>query len=263
MVPSPASLPGGAALRADAERNRLALLAAAREVFAVQGVEAPLEEVAARAGVGIATLYRRFPNRRALVAAALADQLARYLDIADHALAEEDPWQGFAWFVQQVCALQANDRGLGDLLFMALQEAKEVDRLRRLAQARTAALIERAKIAGSLRPDFVEEDVRLLLLGQAAVVRVTSKDAPDAWKRYVALMLDGFRNENRPELPGPPTKAQLARAMRRFAQERGCTQRSERTQAKSVKDHEATSKPPSGAGSTDNHPPRLRAGTRS
>src|SRR5262247_4053376 len=116
----PAAARGGPRrLRVDAERNRAALLAAAREVFAEQGLEAPLEEVALRAGVGIATLYRRFPNRRQLVAAALVDTFAQYAEAAERALAVSDPWAGFAGFIERICELQAADRGLSDLLSMA------------------------------------------------------------------------------------------------------------------------------------------------
>lgn len=209
-------------LRADAERNRLALIDAAQQVFAEQGIDAPLEEVAARAGVGIATLYRRFPTRHELVVAALTERIAQYLAIAERALAADDPWEGFSGFVEQVCALQAYDRGLSDLLFIALPANETVERLRRLAQARTAALIGRAQDAGVLRREVVHEDLRLMLLAQAEIVRVTSKDAPHAWRRYVALMLDAFCVTHGRPLPPPPTKAQLARAMRRSADERGC-----------------------------------------
>lgn len=209
-------------LRADAERNRLALIDAAQRVFAEQGIDAPLEEVAGLAGVGIATLYRRFPTRHALVVAALTDRIAQYLAIAERALADEDPWRGFSGFVEQVCALQADDRGLSDLLFISLPASEAIGRLRRLAQSRTAALIERGKAAGILRPDLVHEDLRLMLLAQAAIVQLTNKDAPDAWRRYVALMLDSFCTQQGRSLPPPPSKAQLARAMRRTAEERGC-----------------------------------------
>src|ERR1700719_3163513 len=90
-------------LRADAERNRTAILAAAQEVFAEQGLEAPLVEIAARAGVGIATLYRRFPDRQQLVAAALAGKITQYAEAAALALAAADPWAGFASFTEQAC----------------------------------------------------------------------------------------------------------------------------------------------------------------
>jgi AcrR family transcriptional regulator len=79
-------------LRADAARNRDAIVAVARDVFAEQGLEAPLEAIAARAGVGIATLYRRFPTREKLVSAALVDKVAEYVDAARQALAVPDPW---------------------------------------------------------------------------------------------------------------------------------------------------------------------------
>ena len=92
-------------LRADAVRNRDAIVAVAREVFAEQGLEAPLELIAARAGVGIATLYRRFPTREKLVAAALTEKVAEYAEAAEQALAVADPWSGFAGFVQRICEL--------------------------------------------------------------------------------------------------------------------------------------------------------------
>ncbi len=229
VVTAGATSSGVVQLRADAERNRLALIDAARAVFADQGLEAPLEEIAARAGVGIATLYRRFPTRQDLAVAALIERLERYVAIGEDALEVPDAWTGFSTFVEQACALQADDRGLSDLLFMALPGSEEVERLRRLAQARTAELIERAKADGRLRPDFVPEDLRLLLLGQAAIVRVTGKEAPGAWRRYVALMLDAFCAQDRPVLPVAPTKAQMTKAMRRFAEERGCAVRGTRT----------------------------------
>src|SRR6266404_3633713 len=84
-------------LRADAARNRAAIVAVARDVFAEQGLEAPLETIAARAGVGIATLYRRFPSREKLVAAALTEKVAAYAEVAEQALTVADPWVGFAW----------------------------------------------------------------------------------------------------------------------------------------------------------------------
>ena len=91
--PQASRLPGAAdpqasrRLRADAARNRAAIVAVARDVFAEQGLEAPLEAIAARAGVGIATLYRRFPTREKLVAAALTEKVAEYAEAAERALA--------------------------------------------------------------------------------------------------------------------------------------------------------------------------------
>ena len=97
-------------LRADAARNRSAILAAARAVFAERGLEAPLEDIALRAGVGIATLYRRFPDREQLVAAALEEKVGQYAQAAAEALATDDPWAGFANYVERICEFQADDQ---------------------------------------------------------------------------------------------------------------------------------------------------------
>lgn len=202
------------------------IVAVAREVFAEQGLEAPLEAIAARAGVGIATLYRRFPTREKLVAAALTEKVAEYAQAAEQALAVTDPWAGFAGFVQRICELQAGDRGLSDLLSMTLSADEQVEQLRETANDRVITLIERAKAEGKLREDFVGEDLVLLLIATAAVMHVTHADAPEAWRRFVALALDAFRRrQDSAGLPEPPSAAQMTRAMLRLAAERGCGER--------------------------------------
>jgi AcrR family transcriptional regulator len=199
-------------LRADAERNRAAIIEVAREVFAEQGLEAPLEAIAARAGVGIATLYRRFPSREKLVAAALVEQVGAYAEAAERALATADPWSGFAGFVQQICELQAGDRGLSDLLSMTLSADEHIEQLRRSANDLIIRVIDRAKAEGNLRRDFVGEDLVLLLIATAAVMKVTRQDAPDTWRRFVALSLDGAWASGRAStwLPRPGSRSWLA-----------------------------------------------------
>ncbi len=209
-------------LRADAARNRAAIVAAARAVFAEQGLDAPLEEIALRAGVGIATLYRRFPAREQLVAAALIEKVTQYADAAADALAACDPWVGFVGYVHQVCELQAGDRGLSDLLSMALAADEHIEQLRATANAQVVELVERAKAAGRLRDDFVGEDLLLMLIASAAIGQVMHADCPDAWRRFVALVLDALERRDAPALPPPPSSAQMYEAMRRLAGERGC-----------------------------------------
>ncbi len=209
-------------LRADAARNRDAIVAAAREVFAERGLEAPLEEIALRAGVGIATLYRRFPAREQLVSAALIDKVTQYAEAAERALTVPDPWAGFVSYIQRICELQADDRGLSDLLCMTLPADEHVEQLRRRANGQLAELIERAKAAGQLRGDFVGEDLVLLLIANAAVVHVTRADAPGAWRRFAALATDAFQRHDGHRLPAPPSTAQMTQAMLRIARERGC-----------------------------------------
>ena len=214
--------PGPRRLRADAERNRTAIVAAAREVFAEHGLEAPLEEIAQRAGVGIATLYRRFPAREHLVAAALLEKVTQYADAASQATAASDPWAGFTEYVRRICELQAADRGLSDLLSMTLAADERIEQLRAAANAQVVSLIDRAKAAGKLRADFVGEDLLLLLIASAAVGQLTRADAPDAWRRFVALVLDAFECRDAPPLPPAPSTEQMVRAMRRLAAVKGC-----------------------------------------
>ena len=223
LTPADRRLPRSArGLRADATRNRLAILTAARQVFAEQGLRAPLEEIARRADVGIATLYRRFPTRERLVAAALIEKIIQYENAASQALAEPDPWEGFAGLVRRICELQANDRGLSDLLSMTLPASDEVEQLRAEAHGHVTELVRRAKAAGRLRPDFAAEDLLLVLIANAAVAHVTSPDAPDAWRRFVELILDAFQYTGGASLPPAPSTGQMTQAMARLAKDRGC-----------------------------------------
>ena len=211
-------------LRSDAERNRLTVLEAARGAFAEQGVEASLEEIARRAGVGIGTLYRHFPRgREQLVAEALVDQVSRYVAAAEQALQVPDPWAGFARFVETICAMEAADRGLGDLFAMALPADERIEELRAQANEMAGELILRAQTAGVLREEFVAEDLVLLLIANTAILHVTRDDAPAASRRWVGLFLDAVRT-GRPagRLPEAPSSEELRRAMVRMARSRGC-----------------------------------------
>jgi AcrR family transcriptional regulator len=217
----PAHEPSARALRADAERNRERILAAAREVFAERGLDAPFEAIAQRAEVGQATLYRRFPRREDLIAACFAPKLAEYAAALEDALAAPDAWTGFCGFLEHVCAMQAADQGVQDVLTTTFPTAREVEAQRAHAFERLTALIRRAQSQGGLRADFVPEDVVLLLLANAGVVRAMRHAAPDAWRRFVGLMLDALRADRAHPLPPPPTPAQTYRAMLSVAHRSG------------------------------------------
>ena len=158
-------------LRIDAARNRGQIVEAAQAAFAERGLDVPLEDVAGRAGVGIATLYRRFPTRQELIAACFERRVAEYARAAEEALEAADPWIGFCAYVQRVCAMQAADRGLKDVLNRTFPDAKTLEAHRRRGYDLIVRLIERAKDAGTLREDFVPEDLALLLMANAGVVR--------------------------------------------------------------------------------------------
>ena len=203
-------------LRADAERNRRRIVEAAQAVFAEAGLEVPLEVIAQRAGVGIATLYRRFPTREDLVAASFAPKMAAYRAAVAAALQAADAWDGLCSFAARACAMQAADRGLSDVLAQTFPTAKAFEAQRAEAYHKLAELVGRAQAQGSLRPDFVMEDFVLLLMANAGVVQATREVAPEASRRFVALLLDGFRAEGAHPLPAPPTPARLYRAMLRL-----------------------------------------------
>src|ERR1035437_5331256 len=206
-------------LRIDAERNRSRIVEAAQADFAERGLDVPLEEVAEHAGVGIATLYRRFATRDALIAACFERRIAEYARAAEEALEAPDGWSGFCAYIERVCAMQAADRGLKDVLTRTFPDAHRLEAHRTRGYAMAVRLVERAQAEGSLRPDFVFEDLVLLLMANAGVVQGAGDAAPDAWSRFVRLMLDGFRSEGASELPTPPTPRQMITAMRRLSRE--------------------------------------------
>ena len=104
-------------LRKDAERNRQRVLEAARELFAVKGMEATLNDVAQHANVGVGTVYRRFATKEELVDAIFADGIDQVVCLAESALQHGDSWEGFVWFVEHLCELTATDRGLRQMVY--------------------------------------------------------------------------------------------------------------------------------------------------
>ena len=180
-------------LRADAARNRDKLLHAARAVLGEQGLDAPLEEVARRAGVSIGTLYNHFADRAALVAAILPGQLSPLDPIAEQALADPDPWHGFVVFLEGVFALQARDRGLNDAV--ARNAPGSADPAASCAGfSHIDRIIGRAKDAGGLRADYTAHDLTTLVWAVSRIIQLTADTDPSAWRRFLALHLDGLRS---------------------------------------------------------------------
>ena len=209
-----------AALRADAARNRERVVQAAREVFAEQGLDASTNAIARRAGVGVATLFRRFPTREDLIAAAFAQKMQAYAEAVDDALAASDAWHGFCAFVERVCEMQADDRGFADVLTLTFPSARAFEEERNRVGERLTDLLDRAKATGRLRPDFAHQDVPLILMANAGVITATRDAAPDAWRRLVGYLLQAFAAEAAQPLPDPPSHAQVYRALKRLARDR-------------------------------------------
>jgi AcrR family transcriptional regulator len=203
------------ALRADAERNRRLILDAAAEVFADRGLEAGVAEVAHRAGVGSATVFRRFPTKQDLIVAVVEARILEMREGLDAAVAEPDPWTGLVIAVETVARLQARDRGL----FEAIGGSVTGDEHLRAGYGELLATLEeiagRARKAGVLRDDVAATDLPLLAAAAAGTCQVAG-GAPDLWRRYLAIMLDGLRPAAATPLPVPPqTLEEILEAKRR------------------------------------------------
>ncbi|MEV1177907.1 helix-turn-helix domain-containing protein [Nonomuraea sp. NPDC049784] len=192
------------ALRADARYNRVRILEAARESFATRGLDVPMAAIARRAGVGVATLYRRFPSRESLITEVFGDELATCASVVDEALADPDPWRGFSSMIEKVCAMQAADRGFTDAFLTAFPDAIDYERTRVRAEQGFAEVMRRAKAAGQLRADFDLADLTLLLKANCGVATGTSEAAAAASRRLVAYLLQSFRAEHAEPLPPAP-----------------------------------------------------------
>ncbi|WP_301649779.1 TetR/AcrR family transcriptional regulator [Streptomyces arenae] len=178
-------------MRRDAERNRQRIIAAAHEVFREHGMRATLDDVAAHAGVGVGTVYRRFANKEALVDALVEDMIDRVEELAHEAAANPDAWQGLATSLEKVCEIQAFDRGLREVTLGTGRGPQRQEQVRARIAPTVDALIERAKEQGALRADAHPIDMPMIQLMVAAVTDHTGH--PDLWRRYLHLLLDGLR----------------------------------------------------------------------
>ncbi|MET9228844.1 helix-turn-helix domain-containing protein [Lentzea sp. NPDC003310] len=178
-------------MRADARENRARVLTVARELFAERGLDVPMAAIARRAGVGVATLYRRFPTKEALVMEAFTEQFAVCQGVIDEALTDPDPWRGFRTVIEQVCLLQACDRGFTAAFTASFPDLHSEVRDR--TWAGFSALVQRAKDSGQLRADFSPHDLTLVLMANGGLAGVPVEVAVAASKRLVAYLLEAFR----------------------------------------------------------------------
>jgi AcrR family transcriptional regulator len=197
------SLPGEPSLRSDAQHNRERIIAAARSAFAEAGLDVPMREIARRAGVGIATLYRRFPTSRDLVTAVFEDRFATCMKEIDRALSEPDPWQGFCRFIRTVCELQVVDRGFTEAFYASHPDPDVVAAQREKVLVRFADLAARAQSSGQLRPDFAPADLSLILLANSGLRGPTTPATLTASRRLVAYLLESLQAPGRGPLPPP------------------------------------------------------------
>ncbi|MFJ3633321.1 TetR/AcrR family transcriptional regulator [Streptomyces sp. NPDC090112] len=212
----------GTGLRIDAERNRDRILAAARRLYATEGLGVSMAAVAREAGVGKATLSRRFATREDLITAVFTDRMDAYAEAVTTALANPDPWHGFTDYIYAVCAMQAADRGFADVLTMTFPAAKALEARRTESYNGFLELIACTQATGHLRHDFTSQDLVILLMANAGVINATGDAAPDTWHRLVGHMLRSYATPAAPipPLPDAPAPAALYRAMIRLSRGR-------------------------------------------
>ncbi|MFK0110675.1 TetR/AcrR family transcriptional regulator [Streptomyces sp. NPDC091217] len=182
----------GRTLRSDAERNRDRIVSAARAAFREQGADAPMKAIANRAGVGTATLYRRFPTREDLLAYVFSDRLTGCEDSVHAALANASPWQGLVDHINHLVRLQLEDRAFTAVFLYEFPPDSPVSRSRAEAGKALHQLLDAAKTAGDLREDADENDIMLLLKANDGVLRWAVEPAAES-ARLVARLLDALR----------------------------------------------------------------------
>jgi AcrR family transcriptional regulator len=195
-------------LRRDAQRNRDAIVAAARKAFAEQGVGASLEGVAREAGIAIGTVYRHFPTRLDLVEELFTAKFTDLLGAAEEAAAMDDAWEGFCHYLEKFCELQAGDRAFNDLASARLPVHALGREMFERSKELAAQIFRNAQEQGVLRDDVTPEDIVFVIWSQAGIIQATRTVAPTAWRRHLHLMLDAFRAQCAHELPEPPLTPQ-------------------------------------------------------
>jgi AcrR family transcriptional regulator len=198
------TVPAERPLRRDAERNRLRILEAARVVFAERGLSGSHDDIARAAGVGVGTVYRRFPDKEQLIDALFEARIEEIAEVARAAVQESDPWEAMVGFMMRTQELQSEDRGLKEIVLGGARGAARATAARSLIAPLVARVLQRAKDAGVVRADVELSDLPLIQLAIGTVAEASRDVAPNAWRRTMTLVLDGLRATSAAgELPAP------------------------------------------------------------
>jgi AcrR family transcriptional regulator len=202
---APALLPPARAPRRDAVQNYHRILDAARELFAESGADAGIEDIAARAGVGIGTVYRRFASKDALIDELVRLATAEITAAAEQALARHDG-QGLEDFLRAIGRSFADHARYADLLLNRPADPE----VSRHIRAAVAELTARAVMASTINPNITACDVMALIWAMRGVAQVSGEIAPTAWQRYLDIHLAGMRAAGPLSTVPAMTAAQLA-----------------------------------------------------
>jgi AcrR family transcriptional regulator len=196
-----ATTTGPRALRADAQRNHDRIISAAHEAFAEQGLDVRMEEIARRAGVGPATLYRRFPSKQRLLRAIFDARLAELAPRIDAACAAEDPWVGLVAGMRDVLDAQSRNVALLQVLAQAGELSQMKNELHERVLGPLCELFARAQAAGRERSDLDPGELPLLIRMVATTISQDGHLGDSVWRRYLALLADALANPEPTRLP--------------------------------------------------------------
>jgi AcrR family transcriptional regulator len=189
-------------LRADARRNREAILAAAKKLFADEGLDAQMPDIAKAAKVGVGTVYRHFPTKDDLIAALAEERFERLAEKAREGIAAENPWEGVCEFIRFAANLQADDRGLCEVMG-SRPEVMNASALAVGLDKLTDQLVKRAQRSGELRKDLDWQDIPMIACGMGSVTQPTMGPGNGRWPRLVEIIIDGLRAPGNAKLPKP------------------------------------------------------------
>jgi AcrR family transcriptional regulator len=191
-------------LRADARRNREAVIEAAKKLFAEQGLDAQMPDVAKAAKVGVGTVYRHFPTKDDLIAALAAERFERLAEKAREGIEADDPWEGLCDLIRFAAQLQADDRGLCEVMG-SRPEVMNDSALAVGLDELSDRLVKRAQRSGDLRKDLEWEDIPMIACGLGRITPAEMGPATGRWPRLVEIILDGLRAPGSSKLPKPLT----------------------------------------------------------
>ncbi|HWT23460.1 MAG TPA: helix-turn-helix domain-containing protein [Solirubrobacteraceae bacterium] len=183
--------------RADALRNRARVVAAATELFAARGLEVSVPEIAARAGVGKATVYRSFPTKEHLVAAVVVERLATFEADIRAALVADEAWPALVEVLCRQSEVLAADRALAGGLTQQIH-LPALEAARASMWEALDALLARAREEGGMRADITAGDLRVLWAGMCRVLVGEEESDPAVWRRYAALVAAAMRADGTP-----------------------------------------------------------------
>jgi AcrR family transcriptional regulator len=189
-------------LRADARRNREAVIAAAKRLFADEGLDAQMPDVAKAAKVGVGTVYRHFPTKEDLIAALAAERFERLAEKAREGIAAEDPWDGLCDFIRFSAQIQADDRGLCEVMGSRPEVMADSAYAVGLDQL-CDRLVKRAQRSGDLRKDLDWEDIPMIACSLGRITPAEQGPAVGRWPRLVEIIIDGLRAPGSSKLPKP------------------------------------------------------------